>query len=378
MRSDTGVVIIGGGVIGCAIAYHLCKSGVEVTVVDAGEIGAEASSAAAGLLAPLGSLSGPGPLADLLLASWSMFPTLVPELEEASGLRLAYERSGSLRVVRSPKNVANLRKRMKAWHPLGLEMQWLTGDEARQREPLLAPDTTAAIYAPEESQIKASQVVKAFARAAVKLGAKLHPHHKVIGMEFRENKVTKIRFARGEEIACQHVIVATGAWTGDIEAMLDLSSPVVPQRGQILSLKQPVPPLPLLRHIIFGEAIYLAPKNDGTIVVGATKEDVGFEKQLTAGGVAWLLTTALRLLPGLAGATIDQMWAGLRPKTPDNLPILGKAPNWQNVTLAVGHGSIGIALSAITGRSIAEVVTTGNVPQMLVPFSVERFKEDDS
>ena len=373
MQSATDVIIIGGGVIGCAIAYHLCKLGVEVTVVDAGEIGAEASSAAAGLLAPLGSLSGPGPLADLLLASWSMFPTLVPELAEVSGMCLAYERSGSLRVVRNPKNVVNLRKRMKTWQPLGLEMQWLTGDEARQREPSLAPDITAAIYAPEESQLKAPQVVKAFAQAATKLGAKLQPHHRVIGIEFRENTVTKIRFAWGEEIACQHVIVATGAWAGDIEAMLDISSPVVPQRGQILSLKQPVPPLPSLRHIVFGEAIYLAPKNDGTIVVGATKEDVGFEKQLTAGGVAWLLTTALRLLPGLAEASIEQMWSGLRPKTPDNLPILGKAPNWRNVTLAVGHGSIGIALSAITGRSIAEVVTTGNVPAILVPFSVERF-----
>src|SRR2546421_1293477 len=377
MQPATDVVIIGGGIIGCAIAYHLCKLGVEVTVVDAGEIGAEASSAAAGLLAPLGSLAGPGPLADLLLASCSMFPALVPELEEASGVSLAYERSGSLRVARNPKNVANLRKRMKAWQPLGLEMQWLTGDEARQREPLLAPDTTAAIYAPEESQIKAPQVVKAFAQAAAKLGAKLWPHNKVIGMEFRQNKVTKIRFARGEEIVCRHVIVATGAWTGDLEAMLDISLPVAPQRGQILSLKQPVPSLPSLRHIIFGEAIYLAPKNDGTIVVGATKEDVGFEKQLTASGVAWLLTTAERLLPGLAGATIDQMWSGLRPKTPDYLPILGKAPNWQNVTLAAGHGSIGIALSAITGWSIAELVTTGNGPEMLVPFSVERFKEDD-
>ena len=160
MQSATDVIIIGGGVIGCAIAYHLCKLGVEVTVVDAGEIGAEASSAAAGLLAPLGSLSGPGPLADLLLASWSMFPTLVPELAEVSGMGLAYERSGSLRVVRNPNNVVNLRKRMKAWQPLGLEMQWLTGDEARQREPSLAPDITAAIYAPEESQLKAPQVSK--------------------------------------------------------------------------------------------------------------------------------------------------------------------------------------------------------------------------
>src|SRR2546425_12968267 len=115
MQSTTEVVIAGGGVIGCAIAYQLRRSGVDVAVLDTGEIGAEASSAAAGLLAPLGSLSGPGHLADLLLASWSMFPALVPELEETSGIHLAYECSGSLRVVRTPKNVANLRKRMQAW-----------------------------------------------------------------------------------------------------------------------------------------------------------------------------------------------------------------------------------------------------------------------
>ena len=376
MQSTTDVLIIGGGVIGCSIAYSLRKLGVAVTVVDTGEIGAEASSAAAGLLAPLGSLSGPGPLADLLLASWSMFPALVPELEEASGIHLAYERSGSLRLVRNPKNVANLRKRMQAWRPLGLEMQWLTGDEARWREPLLAPDITAAIFAPEESQISAPQVVKAFARAAANLGAELYPHHQVIGAVSHTNNITKIRLSQGAAIDCKHVIVATGAWTCDMESLLDIALPVMPQRGQMLALKQPAAPL-ALKHIIFGEAIYLAPKNDGTIVVGATREDAGFEKHLTAGGIAWLLATAIRLLPGLAGAAIDQMWAGLRPKTPDNLPILGKASRWQNVTLAVGHGSIGVALSAITGKSIAELVVTGNVPALLAPFSAERFAVND-
>ncbi|HEY6409672.1 MAG TPA: FAD-dependent oxidoreductase, partial [Ktedonobacteraceae bacterium] len=135
-------------------------------------------------------------------------------------------------------------------------------------------------------------------------------------------------------------------------------------------LKQPNLPL---KHIIFGEALYLAPKNDGTIVVGATKEEVGFDKHLTAGGIAWLLATAIRLLPSLEGAVIDQMWAGLRPKTPDNLPILGKVPSLENVTLAVGHGSIGIMLSAITGQSIAELLVTGHVPELIVPFSLARF-----
>jgi len=132
MSSITDVVIAGGGVIGCSIAYHLRKAGVAVTVIDQGEIGAEASSAAAGLLAPLGSLAGPGPFADLLLASFALFPTLVPELEGASGVRMEYERTGALRVVRNAKNVPNLRKRMKAWQPLGLHMRWLSGEEARQ------------------------------------------------------------------------------------------------------------------------------------------------------------------------------------------------------------------------------------------------------
>ena len=375
MQSTKDVVIIGGGIIGCAIAYYLRKSGVEVTVVEKGDIGAEASSAAAGLLAPLGSLSGPGPLADLLLASWSIYPTLVPELEQASGVHLAYEQSGSLRVARNPKNIDNLRKRITAWQPLGLKMQWLTGDEARQREALLAPDISAAIYAPEEAQVKAPHVVKAFARAATNLGAKLCAHHNVIGMDFHRNKVTRVCTDQGLEIACEHVIVATGAWTRNLERLLDISLPVEPQRGQILTLKQPSSPPPPLKHIIFGEAIYLAPKNNGTIVVGATKEEVGFEKHLTAGGIGWLLSTAVRLLPGLEGAAIDQMWAGLRPKTPDNLPILGNAPSLENVILAVGHGSIGIMLSAITGKSIAELVTTGHVPEIIAPFSVERFEK---
>ena len=375
MQSTKDVVIIGGGIIGCAIAYYLRKSGVEVTVVEKGDIGAEASSAAAGLLAPLGSLSGPGPLADLLLASWSIYPALVPELEQASGVHLAYEQSGSLRVARNPKNIDNLRKRITAWQPLGLKMQWLTGDEARQREALLAPDISAAIYAPEEAQVKAPHVVKAFARAATNLGAKLCAHHNVIGMDFHRNKVTRVCTDQGLEIACEHVIVATGAWTRNLERLLDISLPVEPQRGQILTLKQPSSPPPPLKHIIFGEAIYLAPKNNGTIVVGATKEEVGFEKHLTAGGIGWLLSTAVRLLSGLEGAAIDQMWAGLRPKTPDNLPILGNAPSLENVILAVGHGSIGIMLSAITGKSIAELVTTGHVPEIIAPFSVERFEK---
>ncbi len=165
-------------------------------------------------------------------------------------------------------------------------------------------------------------------------------------------------------------MIASGAWAAESGIWLDLPLPITPQRGQILTLRQPAPPL---RHLIFGEAVYLAPKFDGTVVVGATKEEVGFHKQVTAGGVSWLLNTAIRLATSFDSSAIEQMWAGLRPQTPDNLPILGTALPWENVTLAVGHGSVGIMLSAITGQSIAELVVSGIEPEIIAPFSVERF-----
>jgi glycine oxidase len=369
MQPTTETVIIGGGVIGCAIAYHLRKAGVSATVIDQGEIGGEASSAAAGLLAPLGSLSGPGPLANLMLASFALFPILVPELEDASGISMQYEQTGALRVVRSPENIPNLRKRMQAWQPLGLQMYWLTGEEARRREPTLSPDVRAGLYAPEESQIKASQVVKAFAQAAANRGATLRSHTRMTGIQQQRSKVIAITTSEGETIACNHLVIAAGAWAGQWSEQLHINLSIAPQRGQILALHQPAPQL---HHIIFGEAAYLAPKQDGTVIVGATREEVGFEKQLTAGGVAWLLNTAARLIPSLEQSTIERMWAGLRPKTPDNQPILGPAPGWENVTLATGHGSVGIMLSPITGKTLAELIITGVAPELIRPFAIDR------
>lgn len=371
METTTDVVIVGGGVIGCAIAYFLRKLGVTVTVLERGEIGAEASSAAAGLLAPLGSLSGPGPYADLMLASWRMFPTLVPELEKMSGVHIEYEQTGVLRVALNAKSSDNLRKRMHAWELLGIQMQWLTGDEARQREPLLAPNVTAAIYAPQESQTKAPGVVRAFARAAARLGAKFRGECEVTGLQHDGPKVTGVTTNSGDTIACDQLVIATGAWSARCGEWLNVTLPVSPQKGQILALRQPERPL---RSIVFGEAVYLSPKQDNTIVVGATKEETNFDTHITAGGIAWLLDTAIRLIPTLEHCVIEQIWSGLRPKSPDNQPILGRAPNWDNVTLAVGHSSTGIMLSPITGKCIAELVTTGKEDELIKAFGVGRFE----
>lgn len=373
MSQANEVIIIGGGVIGCAIAYFLRKRDIGVTLLERGEIGAQASSAAAGLLAPLGPLSGPGPLADLLLGSFALFPELVTELEDASGIRVEYERTGSLRTVHNAKRVTSLRKRMEEWQPLGLRMYWLSGDEARQREPLLAPDTCGAIYAPEESQVRAPLLVKAFAQAATRLGAVFYGHREINGIQRHGMKVTGVHTNVGETIACDHLVIAAGAWAARCGDWLGFELPVSPLRGQITSLRQPGLPSPPLRHIVFGEAIYLAPKEDGTIVVGATKEEVGFDAHVTVDGVIWLLETAMKLTPMLRKSAVEALWAGLRPKTPDGQPILGAAPNWENVTLATGHNSVGVLLSAITGQSVAELVATGRTPGIIAPFAPARF-----
>lgn len=369
MNHATDVLIIGGGVIGTSIAYHLRKLGIDVSLLEREEIGSQASSAAAGLLAPLGPLSGPGPLADLLLASFAMFPSFVPELEEASGMCLEYERLGALRTVRNPKRLAHLKKRMKAWEPLGLQMYWLTGEEACQREPLLGPDVCAAIYAPEESQIRAPQVVKALAKAASHSGARIYRYTEVIGLHSEGNKVTHVSTVQGETIACNRLVLALGAWAGKYEQWLKIHIPVSPLQGQMISLRAPAPPL---KHLIFGEAAYIAPRGS-SVIVGATKEDVGFDMQVTEKATSALYETAIRFIPTLRESKQEAAWAGLRPYTPDRGPILGAAPNWENVILATGHNSVGIILSPLTGKAIADLVATGHSPEIIRPFSLARF-----
>ncbi len=374
MHRSVDTVIIGGGVIGCAIAYYLSKQGRAVALIERGEIGKQASGAAAGLLAPLGPLSGPGPFADLLLAGFAMWPATAAELEEASGLHLGYERTGALRVVRNQKRIPHLKKRFANWQPLGLQMHWLDGDEARQIEPLLTPEASAAIYAPEEAQIHAQQVVQAYAQAAQRLDAIFYTHTEVTGIEQSHDRVTAVRVTPGASIACEQLVLATGAWAGRAGEWFHLHLPVSPLRGQMLALPQPQP---ALRTLVFGDAAYLVPR--GTrILVGATKEESGFEVRTTPEGQHWLHSTATRLVPPLQfqefqSRQLITAWAGLRPHTPDAHPIIGPAPGWKNVSLAIGHASVGVLLSALTGQAIAELLATGQVPELIRSFALERF-----
>ncbi|HZO73265.1 MAG TPA: glycine oxidase ThiO [Ktedonobacteraceae bacterium] len=370
MQQETDVAIIGGGIIGCAIAYFLRRRGVKVMVFEKGAIGGQASGAAAGLLAPLGPLSGPGPLADLLLAGFAQLATIVPELEDATGLQLGYECLGALRTVRSHKRLSHLRKRFEAWQPLGLELHWLSGQEARQLEPSLSEEVCAAIYAPQESQIDAVLLTRAWYQAAQQLGAQFFCGQEVMAVDHQQAQVRGIRLSDHRSIACKHLVLAAGAWAAQWSEGLHLSLPVSPLKGQLLTMRQPEP---RLRRIIFGEAAYIAPRGQ-QVLVGATKEEAGFDDQVTQEGINWLCSTVIRFLPALEYGSVQTSWAGLRPRTPDTRPMLGTAPGWKNVTIATGHNSVGIILSGITGDTIAELIATGQIPKIIAPFSPQRFQ----
>jgi glycine oxidase len=334
-------------------------------------IAAEASQAAAGLLAPLSAIARafPGPLADLLLASWRLYPTLIPEIEAQSGTLTEHNIPGGLHTA-TAETLATIRERMNIFQSLGITVSWLDEKEVHELEPLAEPDVVAAIYAPEESGIKPSAMTRTFAGAARTLGARILEHTEIVKLEHQGARITGVQTALGDTISCDQLVIATGAWSARCGQWLNFTLPVYPMRGQILALGQPATPL---RHGLFNDDLYIAPKFDGTIYAGATVEQVGFDKSITVEGISWLLSRILRHAPGLAGAPIRDIWAGLRPWSPDRGPILGKAPGWENAILATGHSGTGFELCGITGTTIAELITTGSTPALIQPFGAERF-----
>jgi len=371
MKCSADVLIVGGGIIGCSIAYFLRKQGVEVIVLEKGGIGAQASSAAAGLLAPIRPLSQQDPFKALQLAGLARFSSFVPELEAVSRITVDYERTGTMRILPAEK-LDSVQAWAKIWQQAGYHIEVLTPQEAYERESHLSSGLLGAVTIADEAQVVPSRLVQAYAQAALNLGALLYAHTEVVALQRSEtgSRITGIWTDHGDLLTCRQLIIAAGAWSARCGTWLGVTLPVRPVRGELIALQQPSPPV---RHIIFDEGvfdedIYIAPKPNGTMVVGATKADVGFDTSVSAGGVLHLLTVATQLLPALAYCSIQHVWAGLRPKTLDSRPLLGPIPSWENVVIASGHGGFGVLLSAITGEVIAELVTTGTAPEIIRSF----------
>jgi glycine oxidase len=382
-NQSTEVVIVGGGVIGCAIAYFLRKAGVEVMVIERGEIAAESSGAAAGLITQLGGLGGTPPFTALMLESWALFAMLIPELEDASGIDIGYRQTGCLRVVFDEDEAEQMQKLVPYCQGMGIEMHWLTRGETREMIPMLTSQVLGAAYAPQVGSISSPAMTRAYADAARSLGAVISEHLQVTGLTTHASRVTGVQTVGGEKIFCNHLVIAAGSWSTKCGEWLGVAIPVHPAKGQILALRQleqplqyslMVSPSAMLVKYGLGSDLFLIPKADGTIYVGSTVEHVGFDKHLTVAGIAALLTDAMQIAPSLEHASIVKMWTGLRPWSEDGYPILGRAPGWKNVSVATGHGGIGFEASAVSGKVIAELVTSGQVPERIRTFGLERFE----
>ncbi len=352
---------------GSSVAFALSRMGAAVVVVERDRVGVHASSAAAGLLAPITESPDEGAGFQLGVESLDLFPSLIAEIRELSGIDPRYMESGLLRVVEADE-VDPLRARAGRLEAHGC--RWLDGKEVREREPRLAPGIEGGLWSPREGHVDGFLLTRASAGAAARRGAQFQLGTTVSGLLWEGERVRGVRTSAGE-LAAANVVLCQGAWTGLAEDWVPARLPIQPVKGQMIALEAPQPDLPC---VIWGAGTYLVPRGD-SVRVGATVEHVGFDVRTTASGIAALLAGATRLMPSLGDCTFQEAWAGLRPGTPDDLPLIGPVPGVSGLTLAAGHYRRGVMLSPLTGLAVADWVMSGKLPAELGACDPARFQQ---
>ncbi len=357
------VIVVGGGVIGCCIAFHLQKAGATVTLLERGEIGGEASGAAAGMLiAPIED-TGNRAFDELRRASLSVYPVLIEEVQRLSRIDVEYKRQGMLRTALTESFARHLQKLARR-----RDLEWVDGADLQLLEPALDRAILGAAYSETDADLNPGLLTNALAKAAEKLGAKVCRRTMLTGFLGRERRVEGVSTNAGDFRDVDAIVLAAGPWTEPLSLRLSNRLPTPPMRGQMIAYRSKV-----LRHSVWGEDGYLVPKPRGFIFAGATVEDVGFRKATTARALAGLRRMATNLVPALSTATVASSWAGLRPGSPDGLPVIGRVPGKDNVYVATGHFRNGILLAPVTGRLVADLVLSGKPDRRLKPFLPERF-----
>lgn len=348
-------VIVGGGVIGLCCAWRAAQRGARVAVVERSQPPAGATRVAAGMLAPVGELAfGEPELLKLTLAASQLYPDFVAELEGASGIATGYCRDGALHVALDRDEAAELRRVHELQRSLSLGAEWLPPRRCRELEPGLTPSFNGGVHAPDEASVDPRALTEALLAA---LGAEekadLLTGTRVEAALRDGERIAGVRTDSGEELRAATVVLAAGAWSGQAEWLPEAARPPVrPVKGQILELRSRDGSPPCQR-IVASERVYLVPRPDGRLVVGATVEEQGFDTAVTAGGVHELLREAYRLLPDVAEMELVEVAAGLRPGTPDNLPLVGPS-GVEGLLWATGHYRNGILLAPLSADTLIE------------------------
>ncbi len=372
-ESRLDALIVGAGVIGLSSAWRGAQRGLRVRVLERAEPGAGASGVAAGMLAPVGEATwGEEQLLRIALRSHALWPAFARELASASGLEVGYLELGSLHVALDRDEADELRRRFELMESLGLDATWLRPADARALEPGLSPQCAAGVHAPHEAAVDPRQLLEALRAACSGAGVEL-----IAGAEVSEaitdgERIEGVRTADGAEHRAPRTVLAAGAWSGAAPWLPEGGRPPVrPVKGQILTLHDPSGPP--CERVVASERVYMVPRADGRLIVGATVEEQGFDTRVTAGGVHELLREAYRALPEVAELELVEAVAGLRPGSPDNAPLIG-AGALEGLVLATGHFRNGILLAPVTSEAVASLVAGDRPDPELADFAPGRFE----
>lgn len=376
-KTSADVVVIGAGVIGCAVARELAQRGRHVIVLERDSPGRRATWAAAGMLSPLGEAGGGGPFLELSDESLSRFPEFARQLQDETSIDVEYRTSGKLHVSLGDHDDE---LRTLAHDPVAarFDVALVDGAGARRLEPELSDAVTSGLLVGRDHRVNNRLLAQALLAAATAAGVVFRTASPAASLNVRDGVVHGVRLASGENIEAPRAVLAAGAWSGGLEGT-GREVPVRPVKGQMFSVdargrERARPTGPAMERVIFAKDCYIIPRDDGRLLIGATQEEVGFRKGPTPRGIGALMAAAVRVVPMIADMPLVETWAGFRPATPDGLPILGADPDIAGLIYATGHFRNGILLAPVTALSIAAIATGAAPPVPLDPFSVTRFR----
>jgi glycine oxidase len=362
------VLVIGGGIVGCSLARELARANRKVVVVERGQAGCAASSAAAGLLAPTLAASPPAVLAELCYQSAGMYESWIDELRQAGAGDVGFRRPGILAVWTDPKEAAQAKQSLADYTRPGRRAEWLSGLDVLKLEPALAPEVCGATFYPDDAQVNAAALVRQVARVAEMTGVQIRENEPVLELRREGDRISSVRTATTR----YHpglVVVTAGAWSGDTAAAAGVHLPTRPVKGQLLMADCRVSPVRMPVHA--GDTLFV-PRPDGRLVIGVTVEEAGYDNRVTLHGVRTILQGACALVPAVGQLPLRRAWAGLRPATPDEMPYMGPVLPLKNLWVSAGHFRKGILLAPLCARLMARSILADRLIEELQPFAPHR------